>query len=489
MKELTIDYGLQLVNSFKKEANKCIIKKKYNDALIYIKAAAWVKYDFFIGYKDEELELFLRSIAQEIPCTKYEKRNNSIAFIDAFSKDTQGLSAQYIDAIISTGYRLLYLYENEFSQNSSLFFTLSSYKNVELRRVPEDLKEIDKSIWIYNAIVDFGADKVLSHLLPNSALECVALYALPKEICRFQINLTDHAFWLGTGCSDYTIEFRQIGCSLSSKEREFRKEQILLLPFYPVKNNIPFEGFPISKEDGVIIFSGGAYYKVIDKNDTFFKLAKLILDRNPNAFILFATQDSQFMVKNKVNQYELGNRFILMPFRKDIAAIFENIDIYLNTYPFGGGLMCQYAANYGIPILNYKDESIEECVGQKDKVSFTSKTENSFIKEACRLCSDTSYRKEKGELIRKAVITVNEFNSYFEKMLNEKKSPIPVNIEGIFYKRDQEAKMKSINMTDDFRIRMVRILGLYKSAKFLTSSLIYETPHFLHNKLRSFFKI
>ena len=46
---------------------------------------------------------------------------------------------------------------------------------------------------------------------------------------------------------------------------------------------------------------------------------------------------------------------------------FQNCDLFLSTYPTSGGLMCQYAAKYGKPILAYRDKSdmenaVEEMV-------------------------------------------------------------------------------------------------------------------------------
>ena len=208
MKELTLEYGQRLIDIFKQKARKSIEKRRLDDAIAYIKAAAWTKYDFYIGYTDKELELYLSQISQYV----FQHRNhenkvhNGIVLIDVFSLDTQGLSAQYINAIISTGSRLLYIHRNDLGNQSTLYQTLISYPRAEIVKVPKKISGVEQAKWIYNKIMDFGASNVLMHLLPDSAAECIALHALPKEISKFQIDLTDHAFWLGTKCSDYTIE-------------------------------------------------------------------------------------------------------------------------------------------------------------------------------------------------------------------------------------------------------------------------------------------
>ena len=490
MTKLTVEYGQQLIDSFKQKARKCIERRRYDDAIAYIRAAAWINYDFYIGYTDDELEYYLSHISRHvIPRRNYEKKeSDGIVLIDAFSMDTQGLSAQYINAIISTGSRLLYIHRNDIGDQSTLYQALISYPKSEIIKVPKKLGSIEQAKWIYTKIMDFGATNVLLHLLPNSATECIALYALPKEIIRFQINLTDHAFWLGTKCSDYTIEFQQIGCSLSYKERGYKLEQILLLPFYPIINNRPFEGFPTIVNDAIKIFSGGAYYKVLDPEDTFFKLCKKLLDNNPNAVILFATNDSQDVIKRKVEQYGISHKFFILPFRKDIAAVFENIDIFLNTYPVGGGLMCQYAANYAVPILNYQRSSMEESVGQKYKVSFTSLTENSLVQESIKLCNDPAYRKEKGIILKNAVISPDDFNTGFQEIIRHKTSPFKLDFNSVNYTRDQIAKITSLNASNAFNVRILSILGFWRSLLSVPQILLCEAPDILLNKIRLFFQ-
>ena len=115
MTKLTVEYGQQLIDSFKQKARKCIERRRYDDAIAYIRAAAWINYDFYIGYTDDELEYYLSHISRHvIPRRKKKKKeSDGIVLIDAFSMDTQGLSAQYINAIISTGSRLLYIHRND----------------------------------------------------------------------------------------------------------------------------------------------------------------------------------------------------------------------------------------------------------------------------------------------------------------------------------------------------------------------------------------
>ena len=54
-----------------------------------------------------------------------------------------------------------------------------------------------------------------------------------------------------------------------------------------------------------------------------------------------------------------GERVYTSKYRKDISQLFRNCDIYYGTYPLSGGLMCQYAAAFGKPILAYAKKRVE----------------------------------------------------------------------------------------------------------------------------------
>lgn len=72
---------------------------------------------------------------------------------------------------------------------------------------------------------------------PNDVVGTTILNLYRKRMNRFQINLTDHAFWLGARCIDKCIEFRDYGASISVNERKISKDKITKLPFYPIIDN------------------------------------------------------------------------------------------------------------------------------------------------------------------------------------------------------------------------------------------------------------
>lgn len=61
---------------------------------------------------------------------------------------------------------------------------------------------------------------------------------------RYLINPTDHAFWLGKSCLDFSIEFRDYGCNVSNKFRSIENNQIIKQIYYPILISSDFKGLP-----------------------------------------------------------------------------------------------------------------------------------------------------------------------------------------------------------------------------------------------------
>ena len=447
---LTKDYINHLFDKFKQKAQRCFERRQYDDCLKFLKVACHTAYTFYIGFTDTEIESLLQGMSEKISKKKHVGGAARCVFYDTFSQDSQGLTMQYVDAIIDAGWEMLYVTEFglEDPRSVRLKQTLGDYSKAKVITVPSDKKGMAKVQFIYDTIMDFAPNKLFMHIHPRAVEAVTAFYALPKEITRYQINLTDHAYWVGQGCMDYVFEFRDYGASLSVSRRGFSQSHVLLLPYYPMMKKTEFHGFPNEAEGKVKIFSGASYYKIIDENDTFFKLNKFILDANPNAVTLFAGGGDMDLLNGLIEKYGLQGRFIPIGQRNDIFECYKHADIYLNSYPLFGGLMGQMAAHAALPILSFAKKGagvIEEVVCQKQKEQITFYDVDAFVSEATRLINDAGYRKQRGQAMKSCVISVEEFNCSFRECVSTKESPYSMTI-------DKNVKLHYMNIEDKLKL-------------------------------------
>lgn len=445
MKSVTLRDIRQGYRGLKKIAQKSAKKEDYAKAIDYIGHCTTVASQFNWIYADDELEELLDTIAQAKIDTSfvgdYEADENNWVFFDDYCT-SYVLALQWMNALSKTGKKILYV-TSQFSldgtRNISILPEIEKLPNVIVDVVP-DGNYFERANYLYCSLVKFKASKVILHKAMNSLVQ-LPLCVLPKEIKVYNINLGDQFFWLGVRHVDYNCEFRNFGASVSIQRRGFKKEQLLMIPFYPANENRPFEGFPDGCEGKLVIFSGGDYYKTFDKYGTYWRLVKQILDKHKDVVFLFATKRNpkgnesilDFIQKNKFE-----DRFYHISFRRDVFQVFAHCDIYMGTCPISGSLMSQLAAINAKPILQFypqgtPDDETEQAICINDKFQISYQSEEEFLEEADRLIDDAEYRKNQGKRLKAAMMQLEDFDAIVETTLLTNESQIPINVNTIDY--------------------------------------------------------
>lgn len=409
-------------------AYKKFKKENLEAALNYISNAASWMYSFNLIYADERLDNLIINISNKFYNNKkieFNPISDRVVFIDSFAWDNRGLTQQYLRALFDQKVKIKFILTSGGRIGENILNELKEYNNCEIEIVPKG-KLISMGENLVKSIEEFKPSKIFLHLTP---WDVAALFAISiiKGSTTYNINLTDHAFWLGSYIFDYNIEFRSYGERVSLEKRGFKLNQLLKLPYYPIETKkIDFKGFPDLPENCIKVFTGGSEYKMLGKNGIFFKIMDELLNLSKNVVILVAgiSKDSKFNLE--VQKIKNKDRVFLIGTRKDIDEVYKNSDIFLVSYPFNGGLMTQYAAYNSLPILSYieGDEvfTITDVINQKKiGVSNFLGMEN-FLGYAKNLFSDIEYRKNEGAKNKIAMITPSEFNKLFRELHDDNKS-------------------------------------------------------------------
>ncbi len=294
----------------KKQAIGYCLRKKYDKALEKIVVSALVAYTFNFVYSDSELESLLRYIsASVIRPNKKTPLPNRVVFYDSFGLDHRNLTQQYIRALKKADVDFLFIYEKKDNKYSlAIDKDLSTYRKVQVYELDQSLNKIEQIRKLYSIISDYAPSKAFLQIEPWSVIALSVFYAFP-EIVKYNINLTDHAFWLGNECIDYNIEFRNYGYTVSVKKRELKPEQCICLPYYPLINDASFKGFPVEVlKKNVVLFSGGSFYKIYGEHGAYFNIVKRLLNDNPNIVIMYAGDGERNLINSFIKKNGFENR-------------------------------------------------------------------------------------------------------------------------------------------------------------------------------------
>ena len=437
--KLTIQDVQRAYALLKQKAQELYAAGKYAAAWQVISEAVILIQEFNWEYTDDDLEQLLQQLSIEwIPSLpdNYITNENRVVVVDDWCT-SYVLVVQYIEALVAAGKEILYITSKdiEMTHHKNIIGRISKYPKLTYQIIPNNSLPIDKWVnEVYNQIVAYRPSKVIAHISSCSWFLPVKT-RLPENLPTYRSNLDDQCFWLGRSVIDYSLEFRPFGVAVSRERRKIKPEQQLYVPFYPVVDGNPFEGFPRLPKGSVILFSGGDFYKTLDPDYTYWNLVKRVLQENPKAVLLFATKNGlrtqQDFLERFVKDNHLEKQFYFIGFRPDINEVFAHSDIFLGTCPVCGSLTSQLAAMNKKPILQYylprtDDDETEQALNYNNpdlQLSFTDK--ESFLAEAKRLINDATYREQQGEKAYQSTIKPEQFNKVFIDAISTNVAPCP----------------------------------------------------------------
>ena len=404
----------KIIEKLKTSISSAVYCGKAEKALALTSICARLLYYINQNYADFELEEKLEDVQHLIFGNKLSGvgtnvNDNEIIFYDGFGIDNRGLVLIYLKALSVMG-RVTYV--TSVKNNNKI----KNIKNIITGK--HQIKFIDEAS-------NVDQIKCLKDIIDSILPKHLFLYTTPWDVVgisvfncfkntgihRYQINLTDHAFWLGVNAFDVCLEFRDYGAFISNRYRNIKRDKIQILPYYPIINyEKPYEGFPFEFKENYhkVIFSGGSLYKTLGANNLYYDLVRHALEKFPETIFWYAGGGDDSQLKKLSADYP--NRVFHTAERKDLYQVLCHCYLYLSTYPMVGGLMFQYAAVAGrVPLTLKYDDCANDCLINQDSLNVEFDTVEDFYCEMDKLLSNPCYAKRKGEELKKAVITPKEF--------------------------------------------------------------------------------
>ena len=450
------NYVYKILNKTKRDINKNIQKQKYENALSLISLCASFLYQTNIYYQDDDLEEATEILSKELELNQfyseedYSADDDCLLFYDGFGVNDRGLIQIYLKALCKVKRVVYVTYEDRKELIPDVQNILDGYKYERKyinRRKKSYIEQIDQLNEIVKA---YRPKRFFFYSLPYDVVATPIMFSYGKYMTRYQINLTDHAYWLGTNCIDKCIEFRNYGAKISNEYRKIAKEKIVIIPFYPIiHREREFQGFPFEKrDDQKVIFSGGALYKTLGGDNKYYKIVDLILQKHEDTIFWYAGSGDDSELKKILTKYP--NRAFHTQERGDLLQVLEHSDVYLSTYPMCGGLMFQYAAMAGTVPVTLKSGNIsDEFLINQDSINIEFKELSPLLEEVDRLLDEKEYASARSKLMKESVISETVFDEEVRKLIcDENGSVFPPNFEHIDTDEFRAWYLEGLNRSD-----------------------------------------
>lgn len=395
--------------------DQSIQKKKLEDALIGMNMLNTLKYHWNQTYVDSKMEEQIQSVTEMASIFLAEKisalekqRQDCILFYDSFGLDLRGLASIYLKALLGTGKRLIYVTVSAAKGNQSTINKILENQNVVVEYINKDCSYVDCIGQLLDIFIRYAPIIAFEYNQPWD-MDGIITFQLLRNVVRYKINLTDHAYWSGVSSFDYCIEFRDYGAVISEQYRGIHKEKIIKLPYYPfIDKSVAYNGLPFEENGKKIVFSGGSLYKTIGEGNLYYRIVEEILNMDSSVVFIYAGSGDDSELRRLVLLYP--SRVYHISERKDLFELMKHCYFYLSTYPMIGGLMSQYAAAAGkLPItLKHNDDGCGVLLNEEE-LGINYENSEALLEDVRRLLEDSDYKKEKEKLLQYSLISEQEF--------------------------------------------------------------------------------
>ena len=456
-----------IIENLKKALNKELNNNNYENALRIINTTANILYSTNYYYRDDDLEDALKIVSEHL-ChadDNYKSDKEKVIFYDGFGLNSRGLVQIYLKALCKIKKVVYVTYDRAYGAIPDVKRILEENDGEALfiKSHGNHIEMIDELVGIINSKTP---EHFFFYSTPDAVVATTTMHAFEGKIKRYQINLTDHAFWLGAAPIDICVDFREYGASISRDYRRIPESKIVCVPYYPIINeNEPFEGYPFEmKPSNRIVFSGGALYKTLGENNKYYEIVDYILRNYQDVIFWYAGNGDSRELDKIIDRYP--NRAYHTGERKDLYQVIKKSYLYLSTYPLCGGLMFQYAAKAGrIPITLKNGDVTEGFLVNQSSLGIEFDSLEDLYREIDRLLLDTCYHEEKEKLVRKAVIRSDRFDSLVKELVDGEYE----SLQHITYKLVDTVAFRRVYLKEMTTTKLYELIATRRNAMLLKS--------------------
>lgn len=403
----------------------------------------FLEYNQFL--RDETIESSLRLLCdtmnEQYPedLTPYTPDENCILFYDGICFDTRGLACMYLKVLADLGYKILYVTPAYAKGTTPTIMKILENAPTKSEIVYVDYIDkqspSDYTHEVCKVVQQHRPAQGFLYIDSINAIGVLAFMRLKGLLPRYFIDLGDHTYYMGTDAFDISLD-RDWGASVGHQYRRIPKERFAKIGYmYPFSDKaLPFQGYPFERtSDDFVVFSGGMVYKTVDKEMTYYQIVAWMLQEFPQVKFWYASRDDGSGLHWLMESFP--GRVFHTAERPDLLQIMENIDMYLNTYPFFGGLMMQYSAMGGKPPLTLRSASgvCNEILFDQENLGIIVDTVDELKTLIRNYITDKRFRDSLNQKAKSSVPTPEKFKEDLGAFLktripNYQISPYPVDL-------------------------------------------------------------
>lgn len=413
------------------ELEQAVRDQDHLKTIAYLKFLSRSYYEINYKFSDDRLEEILKQMSMSLlgETKILHSDEKTVAFYDSFGLAERGLSDVYVSGMAKSGYCVAWIMHCNAPDLEKIQQRYHGNEKISFHIIPK-CPIVDRMWYLKSCMEKIAPRHVFYYGKPQDICGLGVIATITGDVTRYLVDLTDHAFWLGTCAVDYVIGFREYGYNVATQLRNIPSEKMIILPYYPQsRKEYPFEGMPFDVEQYEYVFSGGSPYKIEgDGENTYQSIVEYILTNYPKMKFVYAGNGSNHILEYLKVTYP--EQFVHIAERRDLDEVLKRAKFYLGTYPLNGGLMVQYATqNRCIPISLIEEAGLPQdprtWLLNPESIHFVFEKKEELLLVVDRLLTDPEYYQQMRAGLENQIITENEFINQLRHILEEKKTSFP----------------------------------------------------------------
>ena len=297
---------------------------------------------------------------------------------------------------------------NQLDKNKFEIVHLYSDTDLSQLNAKHEIKNL-KSLFVGNSLAAFrtALESIQPDILwyPDISISENAYAYAHLRLAPIQCNSLGHPQTTGISTVDYMISSEEIEPEDGQK---FYTEKLLRLKGLPSYYRIPENPSDKSRsdfnlpQDKNLYLCSQTHFKIqYIMDDVFYN----ILEQDPNGCLVFINHKKKFHLhknrweNNKLKKYM--DRILVVEEQSfpDYLALIKSADVFLDTFPFGGGNTCFQSCGMGTPMALIESEQSKGRIGaalyrRMGLDELIGQSEDDYVRNAIKLGTNKAYREK-----------------------------------------------------------------------------------------------
>jgi len=140
------------------------------------------------------------------------------------------------------------------------------------------------------------------------------------------------------------------------------------------------------------------FTRLIKITPAYLDIVRRIMSRTQQSHFLVVGTGDPRLIYNFIAEENIGGRVTFLHHNVDLNVYGRVIDVFLDTFPFIGGLACREVAVHGKPVVSLRTLDFERLLLDERDPELLATSADEYVEMACRLATDPEFYRGRSQM-------------------------------------------------------------------------------------------